>query len=47
MPPQSLYSPIDQQAVLLKDNEAARDFMSFIKSPDARKVMQHYGYDLP
>jgi molybdate transport system substrate-binding protein len=47
MPPQSLYSPIDQQAVLLKDNEAARDFMSFIKSPDAQKVIQHYGYNLP
>jgi molybdate transport system substrate-binding protein len=47
MPPQSLYSPIDQQAVLLKNNEVARDFMSFIKSPYAQKVMQHYGYDLP
>ena len=36
--PQDLYKPIKQDAVLLKkgaDNEAAKAFMTFLKSPEA------------
>ncbi len=46
-PPQSLYSPIEQQAVLLKDSRAARRFLSFVKSGKAREIIQGYGYDTP
>ncbi|MGH8548980.1 MAG: molybdate ABC transporter substrate-binding protein [Methylococcales bacterium] len=45
--PQSLYSPIEQQAVLLKDNEAARAFLSFVKTDEARTIIQSFGYDTP
>ncbi|MGH8549152.1 MAG: molybdate ABC transporter substrate-binding protein [Methylococcales bacterium] len=45
--PQSLYSPIEQQAVLLKDREAARAFLSFVKSGEARTIIQSFGYDTP
>ena len=42
--PQSLYSVIKQQAVLLKDNQAARDFTATIKTERSRKIISHYGY---
>lgn len=42
--PQALYTPIKQQAVLLKESEAARAFMSFIRSDAAAKIIQGYGY---
>lgn len=45
--PQSYYTPIEQQAVLLKkgsDNAAARDFFEFLKSPEAQAVITGYGY---
>ena len=45
--PQALYTPIEQQAVLLKDHEAARAFMAFAKSARARKIIQDLGYDTP
>jgi len=43
-PPQSLYDPIEQQAVLLKDNAIAREFLRFTKSEPTRKIIQGYGY---
>ncbi|MCP4697475.1 MAG: molybdate ABC transporter substrate-binding protein [Gammaproteobacteria bacterium] len=43
--PQALYTPIEQQAVLLKDNEAARAFLSFMRSEEALKIIHDYGYD--
>lgn len=46
-PPQSLYSPIEQQAVLLKDNGIAREFLDFVKGGKAREIIQGYGYDAP
>lgn len=46
-PPTSLYPPIVQQAVLLKNNQAAREFLAFIKSPETRKIIQAHGYDTP
>ncbi|HET8848617.1 MAG TPA: molybdate ABC transporter substrate-binding protein [Marinobacter sp.] len=46
--PQSHYDPIEQQAILLAraaDNVAARDWLAFLKSPDAIKIIQSDGYD--
>jgi len=45
--PQSLYSPIEQQAVLLRDSEPARDFMQFIQSWEALKIIGASGYTAP
>jgi molybdate transport system substrate-binding protein len=48
--PAASYRPIAQQAVLLargKDDPAARAFMDFLKSPEARRVIERYGYGLP
>ena len=43
-PPQSLYSPIEQQAVLLKEDPVARQFLDFVKSDAVREIIQEYGY---
>ena len=44
--PQALYDPIKQQAVLLNDELAAADFLQFIKSRQARKIIKNSGYDV-
>ena len=47
--PQQLYTPIRQDAVLLKngtDNEAASAFIAFLKSAEARAIIEKYGYML-
>jgi len=47
--PQSLYSPILQDAVLLKkgaSNEAATAFLAFLKGPEARAIIEKYGYSV-
>ena len=47
MVPQTLYSPIKQDAVLLKkgaSNEAATAFMTFMKGAEARAIIEKYGY---
>jgi molybdate transport system substrate-binding protein len=47
--PQGLYKPIRQDAVLLKkgaDNEAAKAFMTFLKGPEAKAIIEKYGYAL-
>jgi len=47
--PQELYSPIRQDAVLLKSgasNEAATAFIAFLRSPAARVIIEKYGYVL-
>lgn len=49
MVPQNLYSEIRQDAVLLKSgaaNEAARAFLAFLRSPEARAVIEKFGYAL-
>ena len=43
--PQGLYTPIEQQAVLLKENEVGRRFLSYIKSTAAMKIINDYGYE--
>ena len=45
--PTELYSPILQDAVLLKrasGNAAARGFLVFLRGPDAMRVIQSFGY---
>lgn len=46
--PQALYRPIRQDAVLLekgRDSEAARAFLRFLNDPEARAVIERYGYE--
>jgi molybdate transport system substrate-binding protein len=45
--PQSLYRPIEQDAVLLQRgaaNPAARAFLDFLRGPRARELIASYGY---
>jgi molybdate transport system substrate-binding protein len=44
--PARYYSPIEQQAVLLRDTVAARTFISFIRSEESAKIIRAHGYDL-
>ncbi|MCY4296187.1 MAG: molybdate ABC transporter substrate-binding protein [Gammaproteobacteria bacterium] len=45
--PAELHSPIRQYAVLLEGgNTAARDFLEFLRSPEARRIIASFGYDL-
>ena len=49
MVPQALYAPIRQDAVLLKtgaDDEASKAFLAFLKGPEARAIIEKYGYAL-
>ena len=46
---QPLYTPIRQDAVLLKTaekNEAAKAFLDFLKGPEARAIVARFGYRL-
>ncbi len=45
--PQNLYSPIEQQAVLIKDNAVARDFLAFIKQNESLEIIRGFGYGIP
>lgn len=48
--PQDLYTPIDQAAIILKRSgnlKAAEDFMSYLRSPAAQKIIESYGYEVP
>jgi molybdate transport system substrate-binding protein len=45
--PANLYTPIRQDAVVLKtgaDNEAAKAFIAFLKTPEATAVIEKFGY---
>ena len=47
--PQELYSPIRQDAVLLKrgeKDEASIAFLAFLKGPEARAIIEKFGYGL-
>jgi molybdate transport system substrate-binding protein len=47
--PTNLYSPIRQDAVLLRsgaDNEAAKAFLAFLKGAEAAAVMERFGYGI-
>jgi molybdate transport system substrate-binding protein len=45
--PQALYTPLRQQAVLLRESAAARAFLAFTRSREALKLIHDYGYDVP
>lgn len=48
--PQELYTPIAQDAVVLKEGEhnaAAQAFAAFLKSPEAGVIIERFGYDAP
>ncbi|WOO39707.1 molybdate ABC transporter substrate-binding protein [Rubellicoccus peritrichatus] len=45
--PQEDYSPIEQQAVLLKERQSTHAFLSYIRSKEALKIINEYGYDTP
>lgn len=43
------HAPIEQQAVLLKtgqSNEAAKAFLAFLKSAEAKAIIRRYGYEV-
>ncbi len=45
--PETLHQPIRQDAVLLtaaKDDEAAKDFLAFMQSAEARGIIESFGY---
>jgi molybdate transport system substrate-binding protein len=47
--PAANHTAIDQQAVLLKagaDNAAAKAFLQFLKSAEARAIIRRYGYEV-
>jgi len=45
--PQSLYTPIQQQAVLLTENSVARDFWDYVKGYNAQQIIRNHGYETP
>ncbi|OMH25960.1 molybdate ABC transporter substrate-binding protein [Motiliproteus sp. MSK22-1] len=45
--PESLHSPIEQQAVLITDSERARDFYNFVRSDQSLDIIRSYGYGIP
>lgn len=48
--PATLHTPVRQDAVLLRmgeGNEAALAFLAFLKSDEAHKIIDQYGYDVP
>lgn len=45
--PAELHPPLRQDAVLLKDEPAARAFLAYLGTPEARRLIAGYGYDLP
>jgi molybdate transport system substrate-binding protein len=42
--PETLHGPIEQQAVLLRDVPAAREFLQFAQSDEGRAIIRGYGY---
>jgi molybdate transport system substrate-binding protein len=47
--PAADHSPIEQQAVLLKtgaNSEAAKAFLTFLKSAEAKAIIRRYGYEV-
>ncbi len=46
-PDPTLYDPIQQQAVLLKDNKVAHAFLKYIKQDEALSIIRAYGYKTP
>lgn len=45
--PEWLHAPIEQQALLIRDSEAGRAFMTYLAGARARSVIRDYGYRAP
>jgi molybdate transport system substrate-binding protein len=45
--PAALHRPIEQQAVLLRATDAARDFLTFVRSGHGFGIIRAHGYDTP
>jgi molybdate transport system substrate-binding protein len=48
--PANMHPPIEQAAVMLKsakDKDSARAFLTFLKSAEARKILETYGFSVP
>lgn len=48
--PKNYYTPLEQQAILLKrarDNEVTKRFFHYLKSPQTRHIFEKYGFSLP
>ena len=45
--PQALYTPIEQQAVMLRDSEVAKEFLSHVKSDESQALIREFGYGTP
>jgi len=45
--PSNYYDKIEQQAIMLRESSAASEFLAFVKSPQALKLISDMGYDLP
>jgi len=47
--PTTLHEPIKQDVILLakgKENPAAKDLLEFIGGPQAKTIIERYGYEL-
>lgn len=45
--PNNFYDKIEQQVIVIRESEAAIDFLTFITSPTAQQIITDAGYDLP
>lgn len=45
--PETLHQPIEQQAILLRDSAAAREFLAFVRSNSVRQIITNHGYGAP
>lgn len=45
--PEALYTPIEQQAVVIKDSPASQRFIRFVKSDEAKEIIHGFGYSTP
>ncbi len=45
--PQTMYPPLRQYAVILRDGDEAKAFLQFLLGEEARKIIRAAGYDLP
>ncbi len=45
--PPELHTPIEQQAILLKNDDAAREFLAFVRSETALAIIRSHGYGTP
>lgn len=44
--PQEYYSPIKQQAIVIKESKAVREFFIYVKSQEAQKIIRNCGYGI-